>query len=138
MPYLNILSLNKVSTPSFPSSFRTDSWEDNWLALRHHIVVTLRGSPWNQDEQKEKQTYISFHTHSRAYIPRARVQHYATHLHFLSVPSSDARTMQLHCVSSSSQLLEANGFPRIRRFHISRWPQPNKGFIGSPLKFHKS
>lgn len=54
------LSLHEASIPSFPPSFRTDSWEDSWLVLEHHIVVTPWGSPWDQNEKKEKQTHISF------------------------------------------------------------------------------
>lgn len=128
------LSLHKASIPSFPSSFRTDSWEDGWLVLEHPIVVTPWGSPWDQNEQKEKQTNISFHTYSRAYTPPARAEH---HLHFLCAPlsrltwlhteASNAHTMQLHHAASSSQPLEADGFPWIRCFRISCWPPSNKG-----------
>lgn len=141
------LSLHEASIPSVPSSFRTDSWEDSWLVLEHHIVVTPWGSPWDQNEQKEKkQTHISFTLTPGHTLPEPEQSTTFTsslcpslsRLTRLHTEASSAHAMQLHCAASSSQPLEAGGFPWIRCFHISCWPPSNKGLTWSSLQFHKS
>lgn len=137
------LFLHEASIPSFPSSFRTDSWEDSWLVLEHHIVVTPWGSPWDQNAQKEKQTHISFTLTPGHILPEPEQSTTFTsslcpslsRLTWLHTEASNAHAMQLHCAASSSQPLEADGFPWIRCFHIS---PSNKGLTWSSLQFHKS